>query len=201
MKTTPDIAEKDVLHAFSIEPNPDSDTLAVYLKRYPQFREALIDLSIELLTAPKLDEKPPEIAPSDNAHHAWSTFQSLLSPTDPASATKNAVANPLLNLGDRRFRELAKELNVTRLFLTRLRDCVIQTSTLPERLIVQIAQLVGVGVDTLNTALKAPPSVAIGQRFKSDGKPSAGKQMTFDEAIENSGLSEEQKSALRAMRG
>lgn len=201
MKTTHDNAERDVLYAFSIEPNRDAEILAVYLEQYPQYREALIDLSIELLTAHNLDEKPPKIVSSDSAGRAWSGFQSLLSPTDPVFATKNSATNPLLDLSDRRFREIAKELNVTRLFLTRLRDSVIQASTLPERLVSQVAQLVGVGVDTLNISLHASPSVATGQRFKSDGKPSAGKQMTFDEAIENSGLSEEQKSALKAMKG
>ncbi|NOZ51691.1 MAG: hypothetical protein GXP08_00910 [Gammaproteobacteria bacterium] len=201
MKTTHDTGERDVLHAFSIEPNRDAEILAVYVEQYPQYREALIDLSIELLTAPNLDEKPPKIVSSDSAGRAWSRFQSLLSPADPAFATKNFAINPLLDLSDQRFREIAKELNVTRLFLTRLRDSVIQASTLPERLVSQVAQLVGVGVDTLNTALHASPSMPTGQRFKSDGKPSAGKQMTFDEAIENSGLSEEQKSALKAMKG
>lgn len=201
MNTTADTAQSDVLHAFSIEPNRDANTLEVYLKKYPQFREALIDLSIDLLSAPKLDGQSREGVPSESARHAWSKFQSLLSSTDPASPTSNSAPNPLLNLDDQRFREVANELNVTRLFLTRLRDRGIQVSTLPEQLVTQVAQLVGVGVDTLKTALHAPPSMTIGHRFKAKGKPGTGKQMTFEEAIDNSRLTDEQKSRLRAMQG
>ena len=112
MNTTPKASKNDVLHAFSAESNPNADTLASYLKRYPQYRDALIDLSIELNTTPKFDEVAAEKAPSDKSRQAWSKFQSMLSPTDPASAAPRSMDNPLSNLSDERFRELASELNV-----------------------------------------------------------------------------------------
>lgn len=87
-------SKNDVLYAFSVELNRDINTLACYLKRYPQYREALIDLSIELFMAPKLDEVAAESVPGDKCKQAWSNFQSLLNPNDPASAPSALLQKP-----------------------------------------------------------------------------------------------------------
>ncbi len=200
MNTTPQASKDDVLHMFSAESNPNADTLARYLRRYPQYREALIDLSIELFTALKFDEVPAEKVPSDKSKQAWSKFQSLLSPTDPASTTPLPMDNPLSNLSDERFRELASELNVNRLFLSRLRDCSIQVATIPQRFLSIVAQELTVSVEGLTSALEAPPVVASGLRHKASGKPGAGDKITFEEALTGSALSEAQQAALREMK-
>ena len=200
MNTTSQASKDDVLHAFSAESNPNADTLASYLKRYPQYREALIDLSIELFTAPKLDEVAAEKVPSLKSKQAWSKFQSLLNPDDPASAAPCSMDNPLTNLSEERFRELASELNVNRLFLSRLRDCSIQVTTIPLRFLSVVAQALAVSVEGLTSALEAPPVVASGLRHKASGKPGAGDKITFKEALTSSALSEAQQAALREMK-
>lgn len=200
MNTTPQVSKNDVLHAFSAESNPNADTLARYLKCYPQYREALIDLSIELFTAPKFDEVAAEKVPNDQSKQAWSKFQSLLSPNDPASTAPFSTDNPLSNLSDERFRELASELNVNRLFLSRLRDCSIQVATIPQRFLSAVAQALTVSVEDLTSALEAPTAVAPGLRHKASGKPGAGDKITFEEALTSSALSEVQQAALREMK-
>lgn len=201
MNTTPQASKNDVLHAFSAESNPDADTLASYLKRYPQFRESLIDLSIEIFTAPKFDEVAAAKLSGDKSKQAWSKFQSLLSSTDPASIASRPIDNPLSNLSNERFRELARELNVNRLFLSRLRDCSIQVATIPQRFLSVVAQELTVSVERLKSALEAPPAVASGLRHKASGKPGAGDKITFEDALTSSGLSEAQQAALREMKG
>lgn len=200
MNTTALASKSDVLHAFSIEENPNADTLARYLKHYPQFRESLIDLSIELFATPPLDERLSDTVPSDSAKRAWSTFQSMLSPTDPASAASRTAENPLSSLSDQRFRELADELNINRLFLSRLRDCSIQVTTIPQQFLSRLAEALAVTVEGLQQALETPPTVASGLRYKASGKPSAGIKITFEDALTQSGLSEEQQAALRSMK-
>lgn len=200
MNTAHRASKDDVLHAFSAESTPNADTLASYLKRYPQYREALIDLSIELFTAPKFDEVAAEKVQSDKSKQAWSKFQSLLSPTDPASATPLPVDIPLSKLSDERFRELARELNVNRLLLSRLRDRSIQVVTIPQQFLSVLAQKLTVSVEGLTRALEAPPVVASGLRHKASGKPGVGDKITFEEALTSSALSDAQQAALREMK-
>lgn len=200
MNTTPKASKSDVLHAFSAEANPNADTLSRYIERYPEFRESLIDLSIELFTAPSFDELPADMEPNDKAKRAWSTFQSKLPPSDPAAATSQVIGNPLANLSDQRFRKLANQLNVTRLLLSRLRDCTIHVATIPQRFLLNLSEALAVTVGELQSALDAPPTISSGQRYKAAGKPSAGDKLSFEEAITQSGLSEEQQTALRSMK-
>lgn len=200
MKTTPQASKSAVLHAFSVEANRNTDTLAVYLKRYPQYRESLIDLSIELFSAPPIDGKTTEAAPKDNAKMAWSTFQSMLSPEDPASTVEDTLENPLASLSKQEFRKLADELNVNRLFLSRLRDNIILVATIPRLFLTTLAKLLNVSVERLQHALEAPPTLASGVRYKASGKPGMGEKITFEEALTSSSLSEAQQSALKEMK-
>jgi hypothetical protein len=108
--------------------------------------------------------------------------------------------NPLSNLSDERFRELASELNVNRLFLSRLRDCSIQVASIPQQFLSVVAQALAVSVERLTSALEAPPVVASGLRHKASGKPGAGDKITFEEALTSSALSEAQQAALREMK-
>lgn len=198
MNTTSHESKSDVLHAFSIEASPDADTLARYLKRYPQFSESLIDLSIELFSAPSFDEAPAEAVPSDNAQRAWSTFQSMLSPADPDST---AMVNPLSNLDKQRFKELAQELNVNRLFLSLLRDNAIQVATIPRQFLTLLAELLNISVEGLQRVLVAPPTISEGVRYRASGKPGSGDKITFEEALTHSQLSDAQQSLLIKMKG
>ena len=200
MNTISHESKSDVLHAFSVEANPDADTLKRYLKLYPQFRESLIDLSIELFSAPSFDEVPGEAVNSDNAQKAWSKFQTMLSPNDPASEASIRVENPLQSLTKERFLQLVGELNVNRLFLRRLRDNTIHVATIPRQFLALLAERLNVSVERLQRALDAPSTTASGVRYKADGKPSAGDKITFEDALNNSHLSDEQQSALRSMK-
>ncbi|MBF56538.1 MAG: hypothetical protein CME80_02250 [Halomonas sp.] len=200
MNTISHESKSDVLHAFSVESNPNAETLKRYLKLYPQFRESLIDLSIELFSAPSFDEVLSEPVNSDNAQKAWSNFQTMLSQNDPASEASIREENPLQSLTKERFLQLVGELNVNRLFLRRLRDNTIHVATIPRQFLALLAERLNVSVERLQRDLDAPPTTASGVRYKADGKPSAGDKITFEDALSNSHLSVKQQSALRSMK-
>ncbi len=195
------LSEQDVLFAFSDEENQDTATLEFYLKQYPEYREALVAFSIELLVSPiKGVAEETNIVSDEITQNAWSKFQSLLSPSDPVLIGSSVVVNPLAKLDQEGFISVAKSLDVSRTFLSRFRDGTILAATIPIKFVDKISSVVEVGSDTLFAAFQAPPTISSGASFKSDKKPVAEVQMTFDEAIESSGLSEDQKEQLKAMK-
>lgn len=200
MKTSNQESKSAVLNAFTVEKNLNADTLSLYLKRYPQFRESLIDLSIELLTTPSFDKVPNEAAHSEDTNKAWSKFQSMLSPQDPASVVVSTIENPLSRLNKQDFRELATQLNISRLLLSQFRDNVILVATIPQKFLWLLADRLHISVEKLCQALDTPPTIASVKSFKASDKPNVCKKMTFDEALENSGLNEQQLAALKDMK-
>ena len=191
---------EEILYDFSVEPEIDSETLGYYLNTYPQYHDLLIDISIELLALPTQDEVPTEKNISTSVERSWEKFNSLLSASSFTSSTINPMENPLEALDNQSFRSLANKLNMTPLFLTRLRDRTIDVSTLPEQLINEIAKALDVGAKFMSEVLNKPPSISMGTSFKADQKPVADQKISFEKAIENSHLSEDQKSVLRAMK-
>lgn len=199
MTIGPDESKEDVLYAFSVEPRRDATILEKYLQDYPQYRDELIDLSIEMLSAPEYEEVSADARESEGVAIAWKQFQSMLSSTE-SEFRSTRVENPLATLDKKSFRDLAQRLNLSRMFLTRLRDQTIAFSSIPMRFIEAVADAAGVSVDTLVAALDRPVTISSAQSFKADGKPTAPEPIPFDEAIEASNLSEEQKAALRAFK-
>ena len=199
--SSPQFTEQDVLFSFSEEENRDAATLEIYLKQYPEYREALVALSVELMVSP-VDETVQEanVVSEESIGNVWSKFQSLLNPSDPVSIRSSSVENPLAKLDQKSFISLAKSLGVSRAFLARLRDGTIVMATIPAKFIDSVSGALEIGADSLRSALQAPPTISTQARFKSDNKPTAEAQITFDEAIESSGLSEDQKEQMKAMK-
>jgi hypothetical protein len=199
MNTNSDEMRDEVLYAFSVEPNKDSVTLEKYLREYPQYKEELIDLSIEIFANPNQDFSPVSEGDSKEAELVWERFQSSLT-TETTVSGSSSVKNPLLNLDRSRFRALAKKLGVNSLFLTMLRDRTIKVSTIPTQLIGILAKELDVSSDVMRNALVGEPTVSSSVRFKADGKPTATEQVSFDEALDSCSLSDSQKEKLMEMK-
>ncbi len=71
---------EDVLGAFSMETNPGRETLEIYLRRYPAFAEALIDLSRELCRALPTTVEPLTAEDEARVDAAWRRHVEALSP-------------------------------------------------------------------------------------------------------------------------
>lgn len=199
MKTGSETVKDEVLYAFSVEPNRDATTLGKYLEAFPEYREDLINLSIELFFEPKQEDVFIEttVTVGEGANRAWEKFQSKLSASDPIFAPE-PIYNPLASLDRQSFSKLAKSLGINRLFLSLLRDNSIRYSSIPKGFIQLLAEAVNVNVNVMVDALNRSASISSTQSFKADCKPSITEPVSFEEAIELSNLSEEQKAVLRA---
>lgn len=192
--TRPD--EEEVLMSFAVEPLHDRATLERYIAEYPQYTQALIDCAIELM----LDSARPEaeLAPNDAVVDlAWERFQAAMAPPD---VTPEVVADPFAKVGPTMFKAIAKRLDLSSLFLVRVRGRAIAAATYPQRFIQRLAGELETSPMALLDFLRAPPTMAPGLSFRSAVKPEVADQISFETAVETSQLNPAQKDALLNLR-
>jgi hypothetical protein len=95
---------------------------------------------------------------------------------------------------------MAKRLDISNLFLIRVRERAIDAATIPRRLVQRLAAELGATADAVSAYLGSPPSITSGQSFRSNVKPEVAAQISFEQAVETSQLTPAQKEALRALR-
>ena len=185
--------EESVLMAFSMEPSHGRETLERYIREYPQHATALIDCSIDLLHEPPADDAPATVVSDSAVDKAWQRFERAVQQPDAE------VANPFAKLNTSSFKSLARSLDVSNLFLMRVRDRAISAATIPARFVEKLASELGATAQTLRAYLQGPPGMVSGHAFRSSVKPSVGEQITFDQAIATSQLTPEQQATLKAL--
>lgn len=186
--------EEEVLLNFSVEPTHDGNTLQRYLKEYPEYSAALVACSIELMVAPTRSDE--EVSASETAvDRAWQRFQSAINVPDGIILT-----NPFTKLNPTAFRSLAKKLDVTNLLLVRLRDRAIDAATIPRRFVEKLATELGATADAVMAYLSSPPGMVSNHSFRSIGKPTVTAQISFEQAIETSQLTQAQQETIKALK-
>lgn len=186
--------EEEVLLNFSVEPTHDGNTLQRYLKEYPEYSTALVACSIELMVAPTRSDE--EVSTSETAvDRAWQRFQSAINAPDGIILT-----NPFAKLNPSAFRSLAKQLDVTNLLLVRLRDRAIDAATIPRRFVEKLATEIGATADAVMAYLSSPPGMVSNHSFRSIGKPTVTAQISFEQAIETSQLTQAQQETIKALK-
>jgi hypothetical protein len=185
--------EESVLMAFSMEPRHGRETLERYIREYPQHATALIDCSIDLLHEPPADDAPATVVSDSAVDKAWQRFERAVQQPDAE------VANPFAKLNTSSFKSLARSLDVSNLFLMRVRDRAISATTIPARFVEKLASELGSTAQAVGAYLQGPPGMVSGHAFLSSMKPSVGEQITFDQAVATSQLTPEQQATLKAL--
>ena len=187
--------EESVLMAFSMEPSHDREVLERYISEYPQHAAALIDCSIDLLQQQPAEDVSATVVPDSAVDKAWQRFERAVQ--QPAAE----VANPFAKLNSTGFKSLARSLNVSNLFLMRVRDRAISAATIPARFVEKLASELGGTAQAMGAYLQGPPGMVSGHAFRSSVKPSVGEQISFDQAVATSQLTPEQQAMLKALSG
>lgn len=185
--------EEFVLMAFSMEPSHGRETLERYIREYPQHTTALIDCSIDLIHEPPVGDVQAAEVPDSTVDKAWQRFERAVQQPDAE------VANTFAKLSTSSFKSLARSLDVSNLFLMRVRDRAIRASTIPFRFTEKLASELGATVQAVGAYLQGPPRMVSGQAFRSSVKPSVGEQITFDQAVQTSQLTPEQQATLKSL--
>jgi len=188
--------EEEVLLAFSVEPQHDRVTLEHYLDKYPEHALALVDCSIELMMDATHSGEEVQVSSDQVVDQAWQQFQAAMGSAQGTAA----VANPFAQLQPTAFKSVARKLDISNLFLIRVRERAIDASTIPLRFVQKLAAELDATTDAVSAYLRSPPTMGTSLSFRSNVKPEVAAQIPFDQAVETSQLNPAQKEALQALR-
>lgn len=206
----------DLLYSFSIdERGVNADLLDEYIRLYPQHARALTEFAIDvvvdsLLVAPVRETAAETCAEPDrrspSVSRAMSRFQSLLyslrqSRSSEQSASDNAIVpNPFASLSQKEFRAVAKSLQANNVFVAKLRDRLIELQTMSDGFIQRVSELLRTTKEMLIAHFRGPIVLELGmQQLKAEKKPVVGPRQSFAEAIQSSGLTQDQAKYLQSL--
>jgi hypothetical protein len=206
---------RDAIYAMSLaKPAPDAELLDEFVRRYPQYADTLTDFAIELAIDAlqhgddDLDILADPDAVSPVVSRVMSRFQNRLfemsqkrTVTPSARVATMPVVNPFAELDRAAFRALASRIDVNTAMLSKLRDRQIDPLTIPKGFCKLAADEMDIPEETLTAHLFAVPEISQARQFyKAEGKPSVTARQTFEQAVQNSGLSDEQQRRLLSFR-
>lgn len=169
---------EDVLAAFAVEPTHDKTTLDSYLAAYPELTSELLELAMELEAGEDdshIDLESPAVVGS------WARYsQAGMGALTPASFS----------------RETAAKLGIKTAVIVQLRDRAVELASIPASFLTRLAEALGTGIDQLSAYLSEPRTLAAGASYKSDGKPTAGRQMRLADVMAQCGHTPEEISRL-----
>ena len=182
---------EDVLGAFGDESSPDRTTLERYLRRYPQFAAALIDLSRELNRSPSLETASDRPDDESRIEAAWSRH---------AAARPGGIDDPFASLSLTRLQNLAKTLDVPRQVITAFRDRKVIVASVPRRWLRRLADEISSSLERLVHNLSAPTddTSALARSYKADNKPSGGGLVSFERILVDAGVPDDKRAELLA---
>jgi hypothetical protein len=180
----------DILFCFSIEPNHGAETLASYIKRYPEHALDLLDLAHELrLTAEDVAEPDPEPEDETHVHAAWEVYLACGESPGNVEALFEAYEGQT-------FVKLARVMNVPRALLTAVRNRQVEPPSYPERFLRRLASAMGATFDQVYKYVQLPPILPSEAAFKATGKPSVQPQVPFADLVRDTPMADVQRQAL-----
>lgn len=187
---------EDVLTDFATLDGDPEARLDDFILRFPEFENELMELAEELTI--QVSDDVPECAPVDDDMAAASRrrFAEIEAGIAGSSAAPAVGADPFAG---RTLKAVAAAFDCNVLFLARLRDRVVQSEELSAGFIAALARALVASVEEVAAYLALPSRIPAGASFKSDSKPEATGKQGFLEALETSGLSEEQKRRLSSL--
>jgi hypothetical protein len=211
-------SENDVLYQFAMNyRHPDAEQLDDYVRRYPGHADALMALAIELVLEQASENAEATVVKADEADaetdamlsRAMSLFQNRLfevQKSQNAAVTEHRTQRPAAAsrdlFGQRStayMKMLCEKLDVSGLFLKRLRDREILAETIPLAFIRLMAQVMEEIEAEVASYFARSPQIAKHVHFMSEVTPAVQGQITFEQAVRTSAMTSEQQTRLLAL--
>lgn len=194
---------------------PTAEALEALVKIYPKHASELTQFAIALAmdALANSDEEVIEDVSQDALDpaisRAMSAYQNHLYDLKNNKNARKAerpseaaiVENPFAILDRTESRKLAHTLNVNLTFISKLRDRLIDAKTIPRSFITIVANALHIPFQAVESHFSAQtPSLIAGQHYKADQKPVLGLKQTYSEAVQSSGLTNEQEQHLASFK-
>jgi hypothetical protein len=94
------------------------------------------------------------------------------------------------------FVALAEELRIRRSILAALRDRLVVAASIPAPFLNRLARATQFPTEKLRSYLDLPAVVAAGASYKSNAKPEAPAKISFEQLLDNSGISVDERTDI-----
>jgi len=199
---------QDAFYALSLaKPMPDAEVLDELVRLYPEFGAQLTEMAVELALDALAGEEEDDSAIStaevnDLVLKAMSRFHNRLHAVKAETARTKAQLeplNPFAALSTTEMRALGQRLNANTVFVLKLRDRLIDVTTMTEGFKRRVAEELTAPFELVAAHFASRPTVGVRAHFKADQKPEAMRKQSFEEAVRSSGLDEEQQRYLLSL--
>ncbi len=173
-------------------------------KRTKTDRELLLDASLEfIMNSPDevFDQYLKEAGEdgSELERRATDAIGAALDRHEPAPASGSpapAILDKLAALSVPQQREVASQLGVPRNVVTAFRERRVVPTTVPRPFLSRLASAIGMLADELLALLSVPPVPQAAHQHKTDEKPQAPTQATFEQLLIDGGVPQERRAEL-----
>lgn len=193
----------DVLNEFVAgHERPTAEALEAWVRRYPQFRNELIEFAaawaeqMVLPAAPELstdeEERIVDRAMSHALNISFSRDEQVQSHQPNENAIKSLTAEA--KKAGLSAPEFAKACGLDLVLIAKLNTRQIRPNTIPPKLISHVARLLGRTIEAVTEYLGQPPQPLADRSFLALEKPKSAGQESFADAVRASSLSEAEKA-------
>jgi hypothetical protein len=181
-------SREEVLDAFAVEADAGSATLQRYLRDYPEFASALVDLSRERSRFICENKEPLNKDDQIKIDQAWAKH---------VMSSQSIIADPFADLSVEKLRQIATRLDVPRQIVTAFRERRVNISSVPRRFLVRFAEAIDSSVEVLVSAL-TPSGQSLARSYKAIDRPRATPAVMFEQLLIDAGVPEERRVELLA---
>jgi hypothetical protein len=198
----------DVLYEFSLASAvPDAAVLDEFARKYPEYAEVLTDLAVDIALDTLRGDKEPapiEAAMSPAVSRAMARFSNQLFAVRQSQgrltrASTSSVQNPFTGLSRSDIRSFTEGLHCNTVFALMLRDQQIDPATITKGFVGAVASELHAPIELVAAHFASQAQAMAPQLFKADHKPQQGLQISFERAVKESGLTEEQQKYLLSL--
>lgn len=186
----------DVLESFALEAEGDATALARYLRDYPQYALALVDLSHEM--AQSMPDEAAPLSPRDETQiaSAWTRFAASV-PTK-MDAAQGQPASVFDGRSAAEMKTLAATLGVPRQVVAAVRDRRVLVDTIPKGFLARMAAGIDAQLEDLIASIRGVRSATLAPSYKADSRPVLSSQVTFEQILIDAGVNEAARAGILA---